>query len=352
MVFLDESPFYAESGGQIGDSGFITTPSGRIRVEDTQKPVDGVIAHLGTVATGEIALGQQATAAVDEPRRRQIMRHHSATHLLHKALRETLGEHVVQKGSWVGPDHTTFDIPLNRAMTREEIASVNRRVMEKVREALPFHESIKPYREAVAQGAMHLFEEKYGDTVRVVCFGDWTCELCGGTHVKNSADVGTAVIVSESSIGQGLRRLDMVVGEPADRMVRRDRELLQEMARSFNAPPDRLPARVAGLRADLKVAQREVERARDEARVARVKGANGLNVRHGKVDYVTETVDASNLDELVAYADRYLEMVKSGIVTVVAGDKFVIKVSKDLASRFNATQLGKLVGTGGGRPDL
>src|SRR5207248_4791664 len=146
----------------------------------------------------------------------------------------------------------TFDIPLGRAMNRDEIATVNRRVAEKVREALPFHESQKPYKEAVAQGAMHLFEEKYGDVVRVVCFGDWTCELCGGTHVKNTADIGTAVIVSESSIGSGLRRIDMVVGEAADELVARDRDLLSEMARSFNVSPDALPAPIRSLRTELK----------------------------------------------------------------------------------------------------
>src|SRR5260221_7102202 len=351
-IFVGRSPFYGESGGQVGDTGLLTTAAGRMRVEDTQRPADGVIAHLGTVDRGEIRVGDSATASVDAERRHAIARHHSATHLLHKALRETLGENVVQKGSWVGPDHTTFDIPLNRAMSRDEIARVNARVMEKVRAGLEFHESQRPYKEAVAGGAMHLFEEKYGDVVRVVCFGDWTCELCGGTHVKNSADVGPVVILSESSIGSGLRRLDVVAGEAADRLVRHDRELLQELARSFNATPEQLPSRIATVRADLKAAQREAERARDEARLARVKGGNGLNVKHGKVDFVTETVDAPNLDELRAYADRYLEMLRSGIVTVVAGDKFVIKVSKDLTPQYDATRLKELFGTGGGRPEL
>ena len=346
-VFLQKTPFYAESGGQIGDTGVITTPSGRVRVEDTQRPVEGAIAHIGTVETGEIITGEKATASVDEPRRRQIMRHHSATHLLHKALREILGDSVVQKGSWVGPDHTTFDIPLNRPITRDELGRINRRVMEKVREALPFHESHKPYNEAVAQGAMHLFEEKYGDVVRVVCFGDWTCELCGGTHVKNSADIGTAVIVSESSIGSGLRRLDIVVGETADDLVLRDRELLSDLAKSFNVSAEQLPQRVESVRAQLKDAERDRERLRRE----RI-GGDGMSVKHGKVDYVTETVDASNLDELTAYADRYLEKVKSGIVTVVAGDKFVIKVSKDLTKQYDANRLKTLFGKGGGPAHL
>jgi alanyl-tRNA synthetase len=352
-VFVERSPFYAESGGQVGDTGTVTTAGGRVRVEDTQKPADGVIAHMGTVVTGEVRVGEKATAAVDARRRRQIARHHSATHLLHKALRETIGEQVVQKGSWVGPDHTTFDIPLNRAVTKDELARINLRVMEKVREGLPFHDRQTRYKEAVAQGAMHLFEEKYGDVVRVVCFGDWTCELCGGTHVKNTADIGTAVIVSEASIGSGLRRLDMVVGAAADDLVRRDRELLSDLARSFNASPEELPERIRALRGDLKDAEKKLEKLREELRNARVKGGgDGMAVKHGRVPFVTETVDASNLDELAAYADRYLEVVKSGIVTVVAGDLFVIKVSKDLTSEYDANRLKALFGTGGGPAHL
>ncbi len=351
-VFLERTPFYAESGGQVGDTGTITTPNGQIRVEDTQKPSEGAIAHLGTVVTGEVRVGETAVAAVDAKRRRQIARHHSATHLLHKALRETLGESVVQKGSWVGPDHTTFDVPLNRAITKDEIARINRRVTEKVRAALPFHESHKPLKEAVAQGAMHLFEEKYGDIVRVVCFGDWTCELCGGTHVTNSADIGTAMIVSESSIGSGLRRLDMVVGEAADDLVRRDRDLLVELARSFNAGPDQLPDRLQALRAQLKEAERRLKALSEELRSARVRGGDGVQVKQGKVPFVIETVNASSPEELAAYADRYLDLVKSGVVTVVAGDMFVIKVSKDLTSEYDAARLASLLGTGGGQKHL
>jgi len=353
-VFLERTPFYAESGGQIGDTGTISTESGRMRVEDTQKPADDVIAHLGSVVTGELRVGEPATAAVDAGRRRQIARHHSATHLLHKALRETLGDHVQQKGSWVGPDHTTFDIPLNRAVTDDELKRINRRMEDKIREALPFHESHKPYKEAVAEGAMHLFDEKYGDVVRVVCFGDWTCELCGGTHVANTADIGPAVIVSESSIGSGLRRIDMVVGEAADGLIWRERKLLAELARSFNAAPDQLPERLESLRSQLKEAERRLKTLAEQLRTARVKGqgGNGLAVKSGKVPFVTETVEASSEEELAAYADRYLEMVKSGVVTVVAGNKFVIKVSKDLTPEYDAARLAALLGKGGGRPQL
>src|SRR6266567_1417475 len=351
-VFLQRTPFYAESGGQIGDTGAITTPSGVVRVEDTQKPADGVIAHLGSVTTGEVKVAEQATASVDAWRRRQIARHHSATHLLHKALREELGEQVVQKGSWVGPEHTTFDVPLSRAIREDELEHINGRVMEKVREALPFHESRKAYKDAVAQGAMHLFDEKYGDVVRVVCFGDWTCELCGGTHVVNTADIGPVVIVSESSIGSGLRRIDMVAGEAAEDLVHRQRSLISSLARSFNAPADQLPGRVHNLRAQLKDAERRLKALSEQLRSVKVKGGNGLAVKSGKVPFVTETVDASSPDELAAYADRYLEMVKSGVVTVVAGNQFVIKVSKDLTPEYDAAHLASLLGKGGGRPHL
>jgi alanyl-tRNA synthetase len=170
--------------------------------------------------------------------------------------------------------------------------------------------------------------------------------------VKNCADIGPAVIVSESSIGSGLRRIDMVVGEAADDLVRKDRELLQGLARSFNVPVEQLPDRIAALRAEVQSSERERQKLREEVRTAKVRGGNGLPVRHGQVDYIAETVDASTVDELAAYADRYLEMLKSGIVTVVAGDKFVIKVSKDLTAQYDANRLGRLIGTGGGPAHL
>jgi alanyl-tRNA synthetase len=187
-----------------------------------------------------------------------------------------------------------------------------------------------------------------------VCFGDWTCELCGGTHVTNSADVGTAVIVSESSIGSGLRRIDMVVGEAADDLVRRDRDLLVELARSFNAGPEQVPERVLALRAQLKEAERRLKALSEDLRTARVKGqgADGVQVKQGKVPFVIETVNASSPQELAAYADRYLDLVKSGVVTVVAGDMFVIKVSKDLTSEYDAARLAAILGTGGGQKHL
>jgi alanyl-tRNA synthetase len=186
----------------------------------------------------------------------------------------------------------------------------------------------------------------------VVCFGDWTCELCGGTHVANTADIGPVVIVSESSIGSGLRRIDMVVGEAADELIWRERKLLSDLARSFNAGPEHLPERVETLRSQLKDAEKRLKALSERLRTAKVKGGNGLAIKSGRVPFVTETVEASTPDELAAYADRYLEMIESGVVTVVAGSQFVIKVSKDLTPEYDAARLASLLGKGGGRPHL
>ncbi|HEX6489709.1 MAG TPA: alanine--tRNA ligase [Candidatus Dormibacteraeota bacterium] len=353
-VYLDRTPFYAEQGGQIGDTGRVDGPSGSIRVEDVQRPAEGISAHLGVVATGSVKVGDAVTARVDAPRRRRIARHHSATHLLHKALRETLGEDAVQRGSWVGPDHTTFDFALPRAMTQAEIRQVSGRVSEQVRAALPFHESIKPYREAVAEGAMHLFEEKYGDQVRVVCFGDWSCELCGGTHVASSADVGATVILSESSIGAGLRRIDMAAGEAADELVAGRLGLLVDLGRALGVPPDGVPARVEELRAELRQADKRIERLQDELRVAQVQGGAGVRRLEARVPVGVGEVAAEGMDDLRGYADRYLEAIGGrGVVAVTGGGNFVIKVSRDLASDgVDATKLKDSFGHGGGRADL
>jgi alanyl-tRNA synthetase len=349
-VFLEATPFYAEAGGQIGDTGKIAGPSGWVRVDDAQSPAEGVIAHMGRVALGTLADGEDVSASVDAGRRHQIARHHSATHLLHKALREVMGEGAVQKGSWVGPDHTTFDFPLSRPLQPVELQRIHHRVSDQVRAALPFHERRQPYREAVRQGVMHLFEEKYGDIVRVVCFGGWTCELCGGTHVENTADIGAVVVLSESSIGAGLRRIDMVVGEAAESLIQRRLGLLGELARTLGVAPDDVVSRVAELRARLRQSEKEIARLQDELRVAQVRG--GVKERNAGVGLVMETVEARDLDDLRSYADRYMEQIHSGVVAVTSHDMFVIKVSRDLARRYDASRFTEFFGRGGGRADL
>jgi alanyl-tRNA synthetase len=354
-VFLDQTPYYGESGGQVGDTGRITGPDGEVVVDDTKRPFDGVIAHLGRVTVGGLRVGDRVQVAVDAGRRRQIMRHHSATHVLNRALEEVLGRRGLQRGSWVGPDHATFDFPLDRPLTKDELDRLGERISEQVRAALPMHTKVLPFEEAVATGATHLFEEKYGEHVRVVCFGEWSCEFCGGTHCATTAEVGTTLISSESSIGQGLRRIDFLVGELADRLVRRRWGEMNELSRSLGVRPDQLGGRVEGLRQELKETHREVERLRDELRQAYVGGGQRANTkaREARVPLVLEQVPAVGMDDLRGWADRYLEALGgTGVVGVVNEVNFVIKVSRNLSGEYDATRLASFVGRGGGRPEL
>jgi alanyl-tRNA synthetase len=353
-VYLDRTPFYGEAGGQVGDTGSILGPDGEVRVEDTRRPSEGVTAHLGRLRVGRLETGDHVRASVDEARRRQVMRHHTATHLLNKALEELTGERNLQRGSWVGPDHTTFDFPFPRQLTEAELERLSTRINEEVRAALPLQANVLPYEEAVATGATHLFDEKYADRVRVVCFGDWTCEFCGGTHVANSADVGAAVITSEQSIGQGLRRIDLTVGEAADLLIRRRLGQLGDLARTLGVPPDQVEPRVVELRRELKEAERQLQRLRDELRSAHLRGAeSGPRRRKTSVPLVLEEVPADGADDLRGWADRYLEFLGgSGVVVVSSGTNFAVKVSRDMAEQHPATGLASLIGRGGGRPEM
>jgi alanyl-tRNA synthetase len=355
-LYLDRTPFYAESGGQVGDTGRVIGPDGEALIEDTQRPVENAIVHMGRIRIGRLKVGDPVSAVVDSARRRQIMRHHTATHLVNKALEELLGARNLQRGSLVCPDHATFDFPLDRALTPAEIEQLQDRVNEQVRAALPMHVRVLPHDQAVATGATHLFEEKYGDSVRVVCFGNWSCEFCGGTHCDSSADVGFVLVLSEGGIGRGLRRLDFTVGESAERLVRRRMDILSEIGRNLGVATPEIAQRLRELRADLRSAQREIEQLRERVRVAHVRGARtdgGVTVRSVRVPFVAEEVPAEGRDDLRAWADRYLEALGgTGVVVVADGANFVIKVSRDLSSQHPANRLAQLLGRGGGRPEL
>jgi len=338
-VYLNRTPFYAEAGGQVCDTGQVSSAEGRLRVEDTQKPAEGVVAHIGTVEVGRLRAGDDVHAEIDAHRRARIARHHSATHLLHKALRTVLGETAVQRGSYVGPDHTTFDFSFNRALTPAEVRQVGRLVNQQVRAGLPFKESHQPLEQARRSGAMALFGEKYADIVRVVCFGDWTCELCGGTHVSNTAEIGHTVIRSEKSVGAGLRRIDLVAGDAAEEEI--ERQL--ERHRSVEGE----------LRAELRAARKQLEKLQEELRQSQVKGQASVSVREARVPLVAETVDAQDLNALRRFADNYLEALGgSGVVAVTGDGQYVIKVSRDLAKEFDANKLKEHFGPGGGSPVL
>jgi alanyl-tRNA synthetase len=336
-VFLERTPFYAESGGQVGDTGYLVATAGRFRVEDTQKPADGVIAHLGTVELGGIRKGEKVRAEIDRARRQATARHHSATHLLHKALRTVLGESAIQRGSYVGPDHTTFDFTFNRAVAADELRRIGRLVNQQVRAALPFHESLKPIEEARASGAMALFGEKYGEVVRVVCFGDWTCELCGGTHVTSSAEVGLVLIRSERSVSSGVRRIDLVAGEAAEDELEH-REAAATAAR-------------ADLERRLHDAQKRIEKLEEDLRNAQLKwGSVEATARSTRVPLTTARVEAESMDDLRAFADRLLERQGGkGLVAVANTTSYVVK-SGD--GPLDAKLVRDAMGSGGGPPHL
>ena len=343
-IFLEHTPFYAESGGQVGDTGVLTAADGRFRVEDTQKPADGVIAHAGTVEVGTIRRGDRVRAEIDETRRELVAGHHSATHLLHRALRTVLGEGAVQRGSYVGPTHTTFDFAFNRALEPEEVRRVGRMINEQVRSALPLEVSHKPIAEARETGAMALFGEKYGDVVRVVCFGGWTCELCGGTHVRNTAAIGHVLITRESSVGAGLRRVEMVAGPAAEAAIEMRMEKLQT----------RLDLVTNDLGGQLRAAQKRIDKLQEELREAQVgSGKAQVSIRQGRVPWVAEEVSADGADDLRGWADRYLDVLGGhGVAIVTAGSQYVIKVSRDLLPGVDANHLKEPLGPGGGSPQL
>ena len=360
-VLLDVSPFYAEAGGQVGDTGTLAWPGGRAAVRDTQ-PVPGTDTrvHDVLVETGELRPGQRVHAQVDAYRRGRIARHHSATHLLNRALREVLGEGVVQRGSFVGPDHTTFDFSFSRGLTIEELADIEHRVNEGIRRNLERTVALMPLSDARASGAIALIDEAYSPDVRVVDFGGWSRELCGGTHVTRSGDLGAAIVVSESSIGQGIRRIEMVAGESAEERWRRTGTALQTTARALKTRPEEVPLRVAALQEQVRKLGREVTHARHTAPsnvptdAAIVEDAGGVLFAHLLLD------GEADADDVAEAGDRLLadRLQGDGVAVVLGPGTLVIKVGgRALDAGIHA---GTLVtgaaaitgGRGGGRPDL
>ncbi|HVB78152.1 MAG TPA: alanine--tRNA ligase [Candidatus Nitrosotalea sp.] len=352
-VYLQESPFYAESGGQVGDRGRIVGPSGEFWVEDTQRPIEGIIAHLGRVGVGGIAVGEEVSARVDAPRRRQIMRHHSATHLLNRALELVSGGTNLQRGSFVGPDRATFDFALDRALEADEMVDLGRQINAQIRSALARRVQELPLEEAMRTGATHLFEERYGDLVRVVSFGSFSSEFCGGTHVENSADVGPVVLTAQSSVGAGVRRIEFLAGLAAEEFIERRLRIAAETARDLGVPAERARERVSELRAEVRALERQIAQLVEQNRSARLAEPGHAQRRAARVPLIMEEVPASGIDDLRGWADRYLEVLGGhGVVAVANSDNFVIKVSRDLSQDVSAERLGRVLGRGGGRPEM
>ena len=326
-VILDLSPFYAEAGGQVGDTGELHFDGGRARVVDTTYAGQARI-HTVRVEEGTLVRGAAVHATVDPQRRAQVARHHSATHFLNQALREVLGGGVVQRGSFVGPDHTTFDFSLNRALTPAELRDLEARVNEHIRANLSRSVAVMSLPDARASGAIALLDEKYTDNVRVIDFGGWSRELCGGTHVGRTGDVGAAIIVAESSIGQGVRRIEMVAGEAAERRWQETTEALLTTARALRARPAEVPERVAGLQEQVRRAARDLEQSRRRgnlsisAKPTKTEDLNGVR-------YAVLLAEAgADADAIVELLDRvYAEQLGAeGVAVVMGHDTFAVKV--------------------------
>ena len=350
-VFLEETPFYAERGGQTADTGWLTWSGEKASVVDVQ-PQGEAIRHRVAVSSDRLKPGDRVRAVVDAPRRQAIARHHSATHLLHRALRDVLGEDASQAGSSVQPDYATFDFRFPRALTPDEVDRVFRLLNDKVRANLIRRVEELPLEQAIATGAVALFDEKYGDLVRVVSFGDWARELCGGTHVARTGEIGVALISSDRSIGAGIRRIEMRAGAAADRRVRDYERVLAELGETLRAGPPELPSRVATLQAEVKRLEKEIANLRQ-----RLAAGVGAQLEEADVDGVRlflQRVDAGERD-LLTFADHALTRANgNGVAVVVGGRNFAVKVATPLAERLPANDLVQAFrqvagGKGGGR---
>ena len=362
VVILDRTPFYAEAGGQVGDTGYISTADGRFEVRDTQHDERGRIMHLGTVVDGFLEVSSTAVAAVDRDRRLDIARHHTLTHLLHKALRDRLGTHVAQAGSLVSPEVARFDFTHDAPLTAEDLRAVEAEVNGRILANIPVLVTTRAFEEARALGAIALFTEKYGDVVRTVGIGDYSLELCGGTHVASTGVLGVAQIVSEGSVAAGIRRIEIVAGRAALRVIRSRMDELEAIASELGTVPDMAAERVRTAIEDLQSARKEV--ARLGSRLARV-DAESLLAKAVQVDgarLVSAAVEVKSVDSMREMIDWMRPKLQPGIIVLgaVVNDRpaFVASVSKELVSpRLDAVKLVQQVaaqtgGGGGGRPEM
>ncbi|QYG01619.1 MULTISPECIES: alanine--tRNA ligase [Massilia] len=360
IVVLDTTPFYAESGGQVGDQGVIGTAGVQFDVEDTLKIQADVFGHHGVLREGSLKVGDTVDAQVDTVKRARTIRNHSATHLMHKALREVLGSHVQQKGSLVDPDKTRFDFSHPQALTADEIAKVEAIVNREILENHPTQSHHMSFDDAVKHGAMALFGEKYGDTVRVLDIGS-SKELCGGVHVTRTGDIGLFKIVSEGGVAAGIRRVEAVTGEGALALVQSINRKLVEAAGALKTSPDELTARIAQVQDQVKVLEKEVAALKSKLAagqgdelVSKAVDVNGIKVLAATMegaDVATLREAMDKLKDKLQTAAIVLASVADGKVSLIAG------VTKDATGKVKAGELVNFVaqqvgGKGGGRPDM
>ena len=368
QVLVNQTPFYGESGGQVGDSGRMAVPGGAVlAVTDTQKKLGDLHVHTARLEEGSLAVGDAVELRVDGARRAAIRRNHSATHLLHRALRDTLGAHVAQKGSLVAPDRLRFDISHQKPMAADELAAVGAAVNDRIRLNAPVATRLMATDNAIEAGALALFGEKYGDEVRVVTMGgddgdggrSWSVELCGGTHVAQTGDIGQFVIVEETALAAGVRRIEALTGEGAEAHVSERLELLDAAASTLRTAPREVPARVEQLLEERRRMEREIAELRRKAATG---GAGPAFEEIGGRRLSRQLLEDVPARELKAIADDLKQQIGSGVVALAAVNdgkaSLVVGVTDDLAPSLSAVDLVRLGAAalggkgGGGRPDM
>ena len=360
-IILDKTPFHAEGGGQIGDTGYITGPSGKAEVTDTKSLANGLTYMIAIVTEGSLSKGDEVDITVDKVRNLDIARNHTATHLLQAALRKVLGTHVNQAGSLVTPERLRFDFTHFSPMTNEELAEVEKEVNRQIMKNVDLEIEEMPVDDAIKKGAMALFGEKYGDIVRVVNVPGFSCELCGGSHVPNTSVIGSFRIVGESGTGTGIRRIEAVTGKAAHERAVADAVLLQEAATLLKSKEEDIPAKIEQLLAALKEAEKEVAQLSHKLATSSLDDILAAKEEIHGVPVTAASVTVDSAEGLRDMADMVMDKV-GGIVLLgaVQGDKvsFVCKVAKELTKQgYHAGNIVKAAaiaagGGGGGRPDM
>ncbi len=361
-VICEKTPFYGESGGQVGDKGWITNAHFKMEVQDTQKPMLNLIAHRGLVAKGNIKTGEAVKLEVDPKHRSPVRLNHTATHLLHAALREVLGDHVRQAGSLVAAHRLRFDFSHFEPVSHENLERIENLVNEKIREDIPVEKLEMSYEESQQKGAMALFGEKYGDVVRVLKVGDFSTELCGGTHIDRSGEIGFFKIVEESSVAAGVRRIEAVSGGDAVAYARRQERNLKEIALKLKTSVEDIPEKIDRMGDQIKKFEKEIAQLRQKLHsgaagqdylkdLKEIKGVKVLAIKS----------DAEDMNTLRTLSDQLITKMASGILLVASSFEgkvtFIVRVSKDLSAQFKAGELIKPLaqlvgGSGGGRPEM
>jgi alanyl-tRNA synthetase len=361
-IIVDETPFYATMGGQQGDKGVIKTASGEFVVEDTIKLLGGKVGHLGKMTRGMIKVGDEVTLSVDETLRAKTCKNHSATHLLQKALREVLGTHVQQKGSYQDGERTRFDFSHFAAMTSEELAKVEKMVNEKIAENIPVRTDVMTMDEAKKTGAMALFDEKYGETVRVVSMGDFSKEFCGGTHVKNTGDITAFKIISESGVAAGVRRIEALTGDNVFAYYRNVEKELEAAATAAKTTPASLIDKIEHMMAEIKALQSENESLKSKAAKDALGDVMNQVTEVKGVKLLATKVDGVDMNGLRDLGDQLKAKLGEGVVVLASnqeGKVNLVAMATDGAMA-NGAHAGNLIkgiaalvgGGGGGRPNM